>query len=991
MKASISNISLFMGFLSLLFGGISATKTQAQCTVTAYANPITINCGDTVDLSALGDQGTVVYSNDFNGACPGPGWVATSSATCSNPCGNGPSGLPGDPYLWMGSTATAPRNVTTLDFNVNNGGTICFDMRYASEEACPGPGTCAPTSLTCSCEGPDLPDEGVHLQYSLNAGGTWTDIQYWDPNGGCDPALINWTNRCVTIPLAAYSVSTRFRWYQIASSDSNSDHWGIDNVSISVPNLSFLYDWTHDAQAPSSSAATPPVVPTSNTTYTVNYSDGTTSCFNTVNVVVNTPTVSALGGGTFCEGDAVQLSSVSNLVITTPTVCSSTTDVGCPANNSQAQEYQVGAGATVSNCNSSQPEYFGDFGAWSVRDQIIYHASELNTAFSTTDGRKLSSISFDFDHFINGGNCSGPTANSGTYNNFTVKIGCTSKTQFATGFGDWENPANLTTVYGPVGRNFVAGWNTIDFVNLYDWDGSSNIIIEICFNTGSQQGYVRQHTTSFRSGYTDQVNSDDPTQCADDTWGGDWTLRPNTRFGVCEPVPGISYAWTPSLTLDDDTIPNPIATPLGTTIYTLNVTPTGAPAACAASDTVQVTIIPGPPVNVSGGSCSNGSTNLIANGESFCNTTATAPVEHNSNTLVTRCITVSGVTPNAYPAALLSTFVDITHNDINEVSNSALTNATIEIQGPGMGGWTTLTGLTSGDNVWLGALPAGAGTPAGGSDVNGTWCIRYLDNCVGCGPLGVNDNGGATYSGFCMNFNQGNNTGVTYAWTPSGGLNTTTGQSVVTTSSPALYTVTATNASGCSTTMNFTVPSCGAVLPTETLFFDANIIGENVKLTWATTTEINNDYFTIERSEDGKFWNEFAVTKGAGNSNEYLFYSEIDYEPSIGINYYRLKQTDFDGEYEYSSIASVNFEKLEEIKIYPNPNNGHFTINGEINNAQMIIFNIVGEKVYEDQIDSISKEEKGIRVNLSGLSSGIYFVNINSEKSNIVQKISINK
>lgn len=177
-------------------------------------------------------------------------------------------------------------------------------------------------------------------------------------------------------------------------------------------------------------------------------------------------------------------------------------------------------------------------------------------------------------------------------------------------------------------------------------------------------------------------------------------------------------------------------------------------------------------------------------------------------------------------------------------------------------------------------------------------------------------------------------------------------------------------------------------LPIDLINFEAMCDSKKVNLNWTTASETNNDYFTIERSGGAINWQIIGKVGGAGNSNQILNYSLIDAEPLQDVSYYRLKQTDFDGLFKYSSIVAVTCENnnFSTINIYPNPNIGRFTIDGVKQNAVLIIFNTLGEKMTEQNISSEKTE-----IYLSNLSSGIYFVQINSEKESVTQKISINK
>jgi len=105
-------------------------------------------------------------------------------------------------------------------------------------------------------------------------------------------------------------------------------------------------------------------------------------------------------------------------------------------------------------------------------------------------------------------------------------------------------------------------------------------------------------------------------------------------------------------------------------------------------------------------------------------------------------------------------------------------------------------------------------------------------------------------------------------------------------------------------------------LPIELVNFSLDKYDDNVKINWTTGSELNNDYFTIERSFDGYAWKEIDRIKGVGNSSSLIDYSYIDRQSNLsGIVYYRLKQTDYDGKFERFHIKSINMGDREIVKI----------------------------------------------------------------------------
>ena len=182
----------------------------------------------------------------------------------------------------------------------------------------------------------------------------------------------------------------------------------------------------------------------------------------------------------------------------------------------------------------------------------------------------------------------------------------------------------------------------------------------------------------------------------------------------------------------------------------------------------------------------------------------------------------------------------------------------------------------------------------------------------------------------------------------------------------------------------WTLTSSTSPLPVSLLHFSARNDGEQVLTTWTTASEINNDFFIVERSADGRSFEPIGKVAGAGTStlrNSYRFY---DTHPLNGISYYRLKQTDFDGRYSYSDIAAVerNNNKIS-FSAFPNPATDHTSIlsNGQLSGTYNVtIADYSGRCVFSTNFDlSVSKE---LDVDLSGYASGVYELMIEGISAN---------
>jgi len=170
-------------------------------------------------------------------------------------------------------------------------------------------------------------------------------------------------------------------------------------------------------------------------------------------------------------------------------------------------------------------------------------------------------------------------------------------------------------------------------------------------------------------------------------------------------------------------------------------------------------------------------------------------------------------------------------------------------------------------------------------------------------------------------------------------------------------------------------------LPIELLYFDAKVDNGNTHLTWSTATELNNDYFQIERSTEGRSFEATGRVDGAGTSYEVLAYAFTDDKPLPGWNYYRLKQVDFDGQYAYSPVRAVLMGQTnavsDRLAFFPNPAGHEIFVQSPTNPSpgdQLEIFDQFGRLVLQLQ----ATEALETPLDLSALPAGLYVARLQS-------------
>ncbi|HXB34032.1 MAG TPA: T9SS type A sorting domain-containing protein, partial [Puia sp.] len=184
------------------------------------------------------------------------------------------------------------------------------------------------------------------------------------------------------------------------------------------------------------------------------------------------------------------------------------------------------------------------------------------------------------------------------------------------------------------------------------------------------------------------------------------------------------------------------------------------------------------------------------------------------------------------------------------------------------------------------------------------------------------------------------------------------------------------------------------VLPITLLNFSAAPAGSQVDVQWTTATEVNNSYFTVERSQDGTNFDSIARVETlapGGNSATPLNYSAVDPHPFMGVSYYRLKTTDMTGNSTYSPIAPVDFMKKQNFTIYPNPSKGNLFVTGlDLNttNVETQWFDMSG-KLLVQALVPVQGGSANLNVNLN---NGIYLLKLNfPDGTSSVQNIIILK
>lgn len=188
----------------------------------------------------------------------------------------------------------------------------------------------------------------------------------------------------------------------------------------------------------------------------------------------------------------------------------------------------------------------------------------------------------------------------------------------------------------------------------------------------------------------------------------------------------------------------------------------------------------------------------------------------------------------------------------------------------------------------------------------------------------------------------------------------------------------------------WTLAGSANLLPVELVRFEGKCDGKNIELDWTTASEINNSYFTIERSIDGTEWERLNTISGSGNSNHLINYHYSDFHPLSQNSYYRLTQTDYDGRFETFSpikvescvegnvidVYVVSKAKSNSLVYMNSPYKGKFTLEVYSGNGSIL----------ESSIVETEKGMNTLPIHTESLSDGVYYVRLQSSTDVLTRK-----
>ncbi len=689
----------------------------------------------------------------------------------------------------------------------------------------------------------------------------------------------------------------------------------------------------------------------------------------------NGPVTASGSGSRFMEGD---LDINDNLTISGGKwYCGNTTERG-----------SSGTLGTDSNAKEAISPYKG--AANNGKYQMIFKSS-----FVASSGISSSDLLTSLSYFVL------TKGSTNAYKNFTIKLGLTTNNSFvgasATGF-TYLTPT--TTVFTSKDVTTVANaWNTHTFDTPFAWDGSSNILVEITFDNSGFSGPSGTDLVAYYEGvYSDDIIAYNSSfSCGSiycPTYNG-VTMTSNsnymgkTIFNIADGPYNINitnnwlnsggtfYHLTNTVTFDGSTNQN--VTTRGDNFYNYTVNNAYATTALTLLDDNNVEGT----ATLTDGVISTGSNKLI-----ILSSTASKLTGYSNASFVKgnlRRYIGTNTSTYGFPLGKGTSTTDYFLSDI--INNNLTTTSYLD--GKFVSG--TPADYTQASFMSLGKLLTGVGIAT--KDITSLDSKGYTQIDPNVQP------GGGSYSFKMYSANY-----TTSKWMDNNQCIMKRSSSSVTLNDfNQAGTVNADNGLGrkvsdgylLSTGLSsFSIFEPGLVtvvgLSVQLLDFNAVLRADKVYLDWSTQSEKNNDYFTIEKSQDGYTFFPLMQVKGYVNSQTLKAYQEIDNHPNVGVTYYRLKQTDTDGKISYSQIRTVIYN-LSGIAVFPNPAiDNHFQIefNSEVNeNVDVLIYNNLGQLIFQSSFTAL----KGINnhsIQLNHTAKGLYQLHIIGDNlGDFIQKI----
>ncbi len=183
----------------------------------------------------------------------------------------------------------------------------------------------------------------------------------------------------------------------------------------------------------------------------------------------------------------------------------------------------------------------------------------------------------------------------------------------------------------------------------------------------------------------------------------------------------------------------------------------------------------------------------------------------------------------------------------------------------------------------------------------------------------------------------------------------------------------------------------------ELVAFTAKPYAENVKLSWSTSSENAVSYFTVEKTKDFLTYETVIVMNGSANSSSLVEYEAIDNSPYTGKSYYRLKLTDFSGDFIYSGFVLVETSNALafSIDVYPNPSSGdniNLLLNAQANQEVLVVvYDVTGKESYSKVLITSTNGENVYAVDPSSkLTRGVYLITATSQQNIYSKRLIVN-